>query len=214
MQGFPIVISAPSGAGKSTICRKLIERRRDLAYSISCTTRRPRPGEKNGRQYRFLTREEFKHAVHKGEFLEWAVVHDEYYGTPRRFIQESMEKGKNPLLAIDVQGALALRRKLPQAALVFVAPPSLRVLRERLVARRDEEASIERRLSRARQEMAEAVHYDYLVVNDELEGAVSSIDAIITAEALKIKRRPPFKLLLDAGEAETPLRERVTGRKR
>src|SRR5579872_3749951 len=112
-KGMLVIVSAPSGTGKSTLCRRLLQKRKDLRVSVSCTTRQPRPGEKNGKHYFFLTREDFKRKIQRNEFLEWAVVHDEYYGTPRHFIETQMKEGHDTLLAIDVQGAAAIRRKIP-----------------------------------------------------------------------------------------------------
>lgn len=188
-KGFLLILSAPSGTGKSTICRKLLARRKDLRYSISCTTREPRAGEKHGKHYFFLTKEEFKRKISRSEFLEWAVVHDEYYGTPREFIEKALKDGVNVILAIDVQGAAAIRRKLPESVLVFVAPPSLESLKERLAARRDASESVAKRLANSKGELGEAKKYDYLVVNDDLERAVSQVDAILTAESLKVSRQ-------------------------
>ena len=188
-KGILFILSAPSGTGKSTICRKLLQSRKDLEYSVSCTTRAARPGERNGKHYHFLGREEFKRKIQRNEFLEWALVHDEYYGTPRPFIEAALRRGSSVLLAIDIQGAASIRRKLPDSVLVFVAPPSLESLRERLSARREGAASLEKRLAAAKAELSAAKNYDYLVVNDELEHAVAQIDAIITAEALRVSRR-------------------------
>lgn len=188
-KGSLVIISAPSGTGKSTICRKLLQRRKDLRYSISCTTRDPRPGEKDGKHYFFLNRDEFKRKIRRNEFLEWAVVHDEYYGTPRRFIEETLKDGNSILLAIDVQGAAAIRRKMPDAVLIFLSPPSLESLRERLAARRDSSESVAKRLANSKDEMSAAKNFDYLVVNDDLEKAVEQIESILTAESLKVGRQ-------------------------
>src|SRR5579885_768782 len=188
-KGALVIISAPSGAGKTTICRKLLARRKDLRYSISCTTRAPRPGEKNGKHYFFLTREEFKRKIQRNEFLEWAVVHDEYYGTPRHFIDQQIKAGDDTLLAIDVQGAAAIRRKIPEAVLIFLVPPSMESLKERLAARRDSSDSVAKRLANSRGELTAAKNYDYLVVNDELEKAVDQVEAILTAERLRTSRQ-------------------------
>lgn len=188
-KGSLVIISAPSGTGKSTICRKLLGKRRDLRYSISCTTRVPRPGEKNGKHYFFLEKEEFKRKIARNEFLEWAVVHDNYYGTPRQFIEQSVKEGFHTLLAIDVQGAMAIRRKIPDSILVFVAPPSLEALKERMAGRRDDSTNIAKRLANSKDELSAAKKYDYLVVNDDLEKAVNQIDSIITAEALRVARQ-------------------------
>ncbi len=188
-KGFLLILSAPSGTGKSTICRKLLARRKDLRYSISCTTREPRPGEKHGKHYFFLTKEEFKRKIQRNEFLEWAVVHDEYYGTPREFIEKTIKDGGNAILAIDVQGAAAIRRKMPESVLVFVSPPSLESLKERLAARRDASESVAKRLANSKGELSEAKKYDYIVVNDDLEKAVDQVDAILTAESLKVSRQ-------------------------
>ena len=188
-KGTLVIISAPSGTGKSTICRKLLGKRKDLRYSISCTTRLPRPGEKHGKHYFFLEKEEFKRKIARNEFLEWAVVHDNYYGTPRQFIDSSVKEGYHILLAIDVQGALAIRRKSPDSTLVFVAPPSLETLKERMANRRDDSHSIAKRMANSKDELSAAKKYDYLVVNDDLEKAVHQIDCIITAEALRVARQ-------------------------
>lgn len=187
-KGAILIISAPSGAGKTTICRRLLAERKDVRYSVSCTTRAPRPGERDGKAYFFLGREEFKRKIARHEFLEWALVHEEYYGTPRRFIEETVDAGRNVLLAIDVQGALAIRRKVPSAVLVFVMPPSIDELRARLAARRDAHESVAKRLAAARAEIAAAKSYDYVVVNDDLDDAVSQIDSILTAETLRTSR--------------------------
>lgn len=194
-KGALLIISAPSGAGKTTICRKLLARRKDLHYSVSCTTRAPRPGEKNGKAYFFLTREDFKRKISHNEFLEWAMVHDEYYGTPRRFVDDIVKKGENVIMAIDVQGAMSIRRKHPAAILVFVLPPSMDALKARLAGRRDASESVAKRLANSRGELAAAKDYDYVVVNDALEKAVDQISCILTAETLKTSRLDPSHLV-------------------
>lgn len=194
-KGALLIISAPSGAGKTTICRKLLARRKDLKYSTSCTTRAPRPGERDGKHYFFLTREEFKRKIQRGELLEWAMVHDEYYGTPRKFVDEQIERGLNVIMAIDVQGAMSIRRKHPAAILVFVLPPSMDVLKARLAGRRDPSDSVAKRLANSRGELAAAKDYDYVVVNDALEKAVDQISCILTAETLKTSRLDPSHLV-------------------
>jgi guanylate kinase len=188
-KGTLVIISAPSGTGKSTICRKLLGKRKDLRYSISCTTRAPRAGEKNGKHYFFLDKEEFKRKIDHNEFLEWAVVHENYYGTPRQFIEQTVKDGLHVVLAIDVQGASAIRRKMPDAILVFLAPPSLETLKERMAGRRDASDSIAKRLATSKGEISAAKNYDYLVINDDLEKAVHEIDCIITAETLRMSRQ-------------------------
>lgn len=190
-KGALLIISAPSGAGKTTICRKLLARRKDLKYSVSCTTRPPRPGEKNGKHYFFLNREDFKRKIQRGELLEWAMVHDEYYGTPRHFIEEQTKKGLNVIMAIDVQGAMSIRRKHPAAILVFVLPPSMDELKARLAGRRDASEVVAKRLANSRGELAAAKDYDYVVVNDDLATAVEQISCILTAETLKASRLDP-----------------------
>lgn len=194
-KGALLIISAPSGAGKTTICRKLLARRKDIKYSISCTTRLPRPGEKEGKHYFFLSREEFKRKIQRGELLEWAIVHDEYYGTPRGFVDAQIRSGGNVIMAIDVQGAMSIRRKHPAAILVFVLPPSMDALKARLAIRRDASEVVAKRLANSRGELAAAKDYDYVVVNDALEKAVDQISCILTAETLKTSRLDPAHLV-------------------
>ena len=200
-QGFSIILSAPSGTGKSTLCRRLLQRDKSLRFSMSCTTRYPRPGEKNGKDYHFMSVEEFKKKIHRNEFLEWAVVHEHYYGTPRRFLDDQVAAGRIVLLAIDVQGANAIRKRMP-AVTIFVIPPSWRSLEERLNARhQDPVDSVYKRLSNAPAELNQARHYDYLVVNDSLDEAVAQIEAIITAEKLRTSRQDlsAFHMALSGG---------------
>lgn len=192
--GALLIISAPSGAGKTTLCRKLLARHKDLRYSVSCTTRAPRPGEKNGRHYFFLSREDFKRKIARNELLEWAMVHDEYYGTPRRYVENALQHGFDVIMAIDVQGARSVRRKQPSAVLVFVLPPSFETLKARLASRREAQDSAAKRLANSRGELAAIKDYDYVVVNEDLQKAVSQISSILTAESLRTARLDPSHL--------------------
>lgn len=186
--GFLFIISSPSGGGKSTILRELRRRDPALLYSVSCTTRPPRDREVHGRHYFFLTVPEFRRRIRRGELLEWALVHGNYYGTPKRFIDEKTAAGRVVLLDLDVQGAAQIRRRRGDAVSLFLLPPSLRELEVRLRRRRDTRGSIATRLKNARRELARAREYDYCVVNDRLEAAVAQAEAVLLAERLRTRR--------------------------
>ena len=189
LKGLLIVISAPSGTGKTTLCHKLLEEFPNVEFSVSYTTRKPRPGEVNGKDYWFVSREEFMKMVEEGDFLEWAEVYGNLYGTSRSQVLKALNQGKDVLLDIDTQGALQVKRNFPDAVLIFILPPSLKELERRLRKRgTDDEETIERRLRVAREEIKRARYYDYLIVNDELEVAYSRLKSIISAEKSKTNR--------------------------
>ena len=182
-RGKLLVISGPSGAGKSTVVAKAIEGRTDICFSTSVTTRSPRPGEVHGREYFFVNFERFREMVENDELLEHAEYVANRYGTPRSYVEKRLDEGMNVLLDIEVQGARQVRRKMPEAILIFIAPPSLVELERRLRGRgTDTERAIEGRLIRARQEYQEADFYDYLIVNDDVDNAAAKLNAIIEAE--------------------------------
>lgn len=174
------MISGPSGAGKGTLVREVLQRIPDAWVSISATTRPPRPGERDGVEYHFLSKEEFRALIEGDGLLEWAEVFGNYYGTPRREAQEHIRRGDQVLLEIDVQGGAQVKRALPEAVLVFVEPPSLDELKSRLVNRGSEsEQQIDERLRHAGHEMGIADSYDHRVVNDDLSGAVAEFIGIV-----------------------------------
>lgn len=188
VRGSIIVISAPSGAGKSTLVKQLLASLRDLKFSVSYTTRPPRPGERNGREYFFVTRERFKRMVAAEEFVEWADVFGHLYGTSRQQLRAAQEAGRDVLLDIDVQGHRQVRKRLPEAVSIFVLPPSFRELERRLRHRHsDAPEVIERRLNDARKETRHWPEYDYLVVNDRLPAATRALRA--TVEAARFRRQ-------------------------
>lgn len=188
---FPLVLSAPSGAGKTTIARILLDRRGDVGYSVSCTTRAPRPGEVDGVDYHFLTRERFDAAVERGEFAEWAEVHGRMYGTLVREVRAVMDRGQHVMLDIDVQGARQVVQRFMDAVTIFVVPPSAEALVARLAGRNTETTEmLALRLKNAVRELEEAEHYQHVVVNDSLEDAVARVGAIIDEETLKRERLP------------------------
>ena len=188
-KGLVVVISAPSGAGKTTICRLLAKRMAGLRYSISCTTRPKREGEKNGYDYYFLSESEFKHTIKNKGFAEWALVHGYYYGTPKKAMDRLLERGYDVIMDIDVQGGLQLKKAYPGAVLVFVMAPSFKVLEKRLrLRKKDSDDIIARRLRNARQELRSLPRYEYLVVNKTLAKAVDEIETIINSEHRRTAR--------------------------
>ena len=199
MNPFPLILSSPSGGGKTTIARLLLERRSDVGYSVSCTTRSPRPGEVNGKDYFFLSRDEFEARRAANEFAESAVVHGNLYGTLRGEVRRVLASGLHVIMDIDVQGARQFANAFPQSVLVFLVPPSADVLIERLRARQTEDhAKLLVRLQSAREELREIGSYQYVVVNDDLEQAYMQVASIVDAETVRHQRLP----LLDERVAE------------
>lgn len=189
--GIAIVLCAPSGAGKTTLTRRLLEEHPAFAFSISCTTRAPRPGEVEGKDYRFLTPDEFNALREQGYFAEWANVHGNFYGTPLQAALDTLASGRDLLFDIDVQGAAQIKKTMPQACFIFILPPSRRILEERLRGRGSEtEETIAKRMAAAKKELAEASWFDALVVNDELDKAYNDLRAVYRAAALSPARRP------------------------
>ncbi len=179
-RGHLFIVSAPSGAGKSTLCRAARERFPDLRYSISATARPPRPGEVHGRDYFFVSEDEFKRGIEEGRWAEWAVVHGNYYGTPADFIRDTLADGRDILLDIDVQGAEQLMDRFPDSVSIFIMPPSEKILRERLEKRgTDDPAVIRRRMENARKEMVLKDRYRHRIVNDDLSEAAGRFIDII-----------------------------------
>ncbi|MEO8335320.1 MAG: guanylate kinase [bacterium] len=187
--GFPVILSAPSGGGKTTIAKALLARRPDLGYSVSCTTRSPRPSEVEGRDYYFISRADFIAEREKGGFAESAVVHGNLYGTLRREIERVVAEGKHVVMDIDVQGASQFAKAFPNSVTIFILPPSAEVLLDRLRARKTESpAQLAARLQSALQELQQVDEYEYVVVNDDLERAVASVGSIIDAETVSRER--------------------------
>lgn len=186
-KGLLIVISGPSGAGKGTVVNKLIEEGK-YALSVSATTRAPREGEINGKSYFFKTQEEFKELINENELLEYANFCDNYYGTPKDYVNSKMAEGKSVILEIEVQGALQVKENMTDAILIFMIPPTLKELRNRLETRGTEAQDVvEKRLSRAEEEIELINKYDYIVVNDTVEDAVNQINSIVSSEKSRVK---------------------------
>lgn len=192
-KGKLIVISGPSGAGKSTVVFKAMEGRDDLCFSTSVTTRKPRPGEVDGREYFFVDLDRFAEMIANDELLEHAVYVANSYGTPRKYVEDKLNSGMNVLLDIEVQGARQVAEKMPDAVKIFIIPPSLQELERRLVGRGTDTArAIEARLIRARQEYQEADFYDYIIINDDAERAAKELEAIILAEHCRAAERSHY----------------------
>lgn len=203
MMPLVVVLSSPSGGGKSSITRHVLEARKDAGYSVSATTRAPRSGEVDGDAYHFLTAEEFERRVQAGEFLEHAMYNGHRYGTLVEEVRRVTQGGRHVLLDIEVVGARLVRQRFPDAVLIFVVPPSGAVLAERLRARGTEsDQVVAGRLEKAREELAAAVEYDYVVVNDALDEAVHAVHAILDAEARRTSRQRDVAILLDRLRAE------------
>ena len=192
-KGVLTVVSGFSGAGKGTVMKRLIQKYDDYALSISVTTRNPREGERDGIEYFFKTKEEVEAMIENDEFLEYARYVDNYYGTPRFYVEEMLAKGKNVILEIEIQGAMQIKAKNPEAVLIFVTPPSFEELRNRLVGRGTETADvIESRLRRASEEAEGMSSYDYILVNDQVEDCVDRLHQIILSERAKAQRNEEF----------------------
>lgn len=193
--GIIFILSAPSGAGKTTLYNGLREVYPEIELSVSCTTRGKRPGEVNGRDYRFMSDAQFERLKRRGEFAEWAEVHGYFYGTPKDPLERCVRTGQDILLDIDVQGARQIKKTCPEAVSIFLLPPSLPELKRRLSARgTDGKDTIRRRLANAQGEIGEIIHYDYFVVNREVTDAVRVLSSIVEAERARISRVNEWRL--------------------
>ena len=189
--GLLIVLSGPSGAGKGTLCQELLRQMPNLRYSVSSTTRCPRPGEVEGIHYYFRQRQEFEAMLARDELLEWAEFCDNYYGTPRFAVEQAIQEGLDVILEIEIQGALQIKKRFSQGVFTFIVPPSLDVLSERIHKRGTEsEKVIQKRLATAIQELEYVSEYDYVVINDEVPVAVDKLKSILIAEKCRVKRKP------------------------
>ncbi|MFH1136729.1 MAG: guanylate kinase [Pseudomonadota bacterium] len=194
MTGRLFVISAPSGAGKTTLCQRLLREHPALEYSVSHTTRAPRPGEIDGRDYNFTTPEQFRRMIAADGFLEWAEVFGRLYGTGRAWVMERLNRGLNVLVDVDVAGARRIRHNFPEAVLIFILPPTFAELTARLKKRGTEtEKDLAVRLGRVREEIGQKDLYDYLVINDQVERALGDLAAIIRAETLRLSQAEDFR---------------------
>ncbi|MEG1458562.1 MAG: guanylate kinase [Acetivibrio sp.] len=191
-QGLLIVISGFSGAGKGTVVKKIVEEHH-YKISISGTTRKPRVGEENGREYFFLTREEFESMIKDSQLIEWAEYVGNYYGTPKKYVMEELNKGNHVILEIEIQGALKVKEKFPEALLLFLTPPSATCLRERLIQRGTEDMdTVNKRMARSYEEAVYMKDYDYIVMNDQLEDCVEQVHSIVINEKSRTKRNEAF----------------------
>lgn len=191
--GNIIVVSAPSGAGKTSICNYIVENHADTVYSISYTTRQPRKGEKNGNEYFFTDEKQFKQMIKDVKFVEWAKVHGNYYGTPKSLLDKTLKSGKNVLLDIDVQGGLNIKKHYPQACMIFIMTPDLKTLKQRLVFRnQDSRETINMRMENAKKELKSLHKYEYLVINDNFDKAVQSVETIIKSLKYKIQKEKKY----------------------
>lgn len=182
------VVSAPSGAGKTTLCRQVSKSVPNLLHSVSYTTRQPRKGELNNIHYTFVSKKKFKAMIQKGEFAEWAVVHGNLYGTSRKRLEEIARSGCDIILDIDTRGAAQVRHKFKDAVYIFVLPPSLKVLEKRLKGRMTEsDEELKRRINRAKEEIADYKNYNYVIINNEFKKALRELESIIIAERLRIR---------------------------
>lgn len=192
-KGIALVLCAPSGAGKTTLARRITARYQRITFSVSCTTRSPREGEADGRDYHFISREEFERRRGDNYFAEWALVHNNYYGTPLAVTKAILDEGKDLLFDIDVQGAAQLKQSLPGAYFVFILPPSRAVLEERLRARGTESAeTLAVRLANAARELKEAEWFDSWIINDDQEKAFQDLCSVYRAASMTPERRPGF----------------------
>lgn len=190
LKGIPIVVSAPSGAGKTTLINKLISKLyKEIAYSISATTRPSRRNEKDGVNYFFLSKEEFKRWIDEGKFIEWAQVHNHYYGTPKKMFKETLKKGYNIIMDLDVQGGINIKKRYPDGINIFILTKNVDILKRRLTRRKtDTEESINERIKNAREELRFIKEYDYVVINDTIKKTIDTILAILIAEGCLTKR--------------------------
>ncbi len=192
-KGLLIVLSGPSGVGKGTVCSYLREKQDDIIYSVSATTRNPRSGETDAENYFFKTRQEFEQMIKEDQLLEWAEYVGNYYGTPRAFVEETLQQGKDVILEIEINGALQVKEKYGEGIFIFLMPPTLAELKNRIINRGTETAeSILKRMNVAKNELQMMKHYDYLVMNDEVSKAVERIQSIIEAERLRKERILPY----------------------